>query len=286
MSRSPSQILFSVVLLLLTATGGWGMYANFIPTAAWQHSAKWLSLALAIPITLAIWWAYGSGHWQFRRAKSLYRKALTLLALPLAFGCLLWLSVGYGLPAIITHWAGKPYYASYRLHKYQPEHPASGQLITRSLKGLLDDQTDCHYRLSGPALERAMPHYLCTTASNYRLLKPNDIEDVFGQQSLLGVNIDHYHRHHPLALRRSDPVYPQAAAAEHIAGYVMLQFDIDTHGKPQHIQVTQSHPAQLFNAAAITAVKKWRYKPLVVAGKAQPQQQKLMLRFSPYQPPA
>jgi TonB family protein len=60
---------------------------------------------------------------------------------------------------------------------------------------------------------------------------------------------------------RVAPRVPNKAAMNKIPGYVRMEFDISEHGKPVHINVVESFPNDLFNTVAISALKKWRYKP-------------------------
>lgn len=52
------------------------------------------------------------------------------------------------------------------------------------------------------------------------------------------------------------------------AGYVRLQFDINTKGNPENIVVVKSEPEGFFEDAAVKALSKWKYKPKVVNGRA------------------
>ena len=69
-------------------------------------------------------------------------------------------------------------------------------------------------------------------------------------------------------LRAIPPDYPPAAMAQRIAGSVTLEYSVDTHGEPRDIHVVEATPPGMFDQAAINAVKRWRYAPMVVDGKA------------------
>jgi TonB family protein len=63
---------------------------------------------------------------------------------------------------------------------------------------------------------------------------------------------------------RVEPTYPSQAQSEHIQGDVRLQVRVAADGTVQDANLV-SGPPQLF-AAAIAAVKQWRYRPMVSSG--------------------
>ena len=64
------------------------------------------------------------------------------------------------------------------------------------------------------------------------------------------------------------PAYPPLATAARVQGNVVLQVEISIQGVVQNITVLSGHP--LLNEAAIQAVRKWTYKPLIVNGQSVP----------------
>lgn len=66
------------------------------------------------------------------------------------------------------------------------------------------------------------------------------------------------------------PQYPRRALARGVEGYVDIQFDVTAYGATENIRVTAAEPAGVFDRAAIKAVGKWKYKPSIVDGVAQP----------------
>lgn len=56
-----------------------------------------------------------------------------------------------------------------------------------------------------------------------------------------------------------------------IEGHVDLAFDVATSGKVVNIRIVDSQPKNIFNRAAVTALKKWKYNPQMVDGVAQVQ---------------
>lgn len=67
---------------------------------------------------------------------------------------------------------------------------------------------------------------------------------------------------------RMEPKYPVDAARNGIQGWVELSFSIDALGQVQDVKVTNSEPRRVFDQAAMQALKRWKYRPKVVEGKA------------------
>ena len=65
------------------------------------------------------------------------------------------------------------------------------------------------------------------------------------------------------------PQYPREAAMKGIEGYVRLTVDIQMDGSVSNARVLSSNPRRIFDRAAITAARKYRYKPPVIDGKPQ-----------------
>jgi TonB family protein len=68
--------------------------------------------------------------------------------------------------------------------------------------------------------------------------------------------------------RSAAPEYPQSALAHQIAGSVLLTYTVDSGGVPRDVHVIESTPPGVFDASAVTAVRRWRYAPVVVNGTA------------------
>jgi len=69
-------------------------------------------------------------------------------------------------------------------------------------------------------------------------------------------------------VRVDTPDYPANAMAQHLSGSVTLEYTVNTRGEPHDIHVVEATPPGIFDQAAITAVKHWRYAPMVVDGNA------------------
>ena len=64
-----------------------------------------------------------------------------------------------------------------------------------------------------------------------------------------------------------DPIYPDDARAHGLSGLVILEIIIDENGSVVDPRVLRSDN-YIFNASAVSAVQKWRYKPAIKDGRA------------------
>ena len=81
------------------------------------------------------------------------------------------------------------------------------------------------------------------------------------------------------AVKTVPPEYPQSALAKGVSGSVLLSFTVDSKGDTRDVQVLQSTPAGVFDRAAISAVRRWRYNPVVVNGNAVEVPTRTLVRF-------
>jgi TonB family protein len=84
-------------------------------------------------------------------------------------------------------------------------------------------------------------------------------------------------------IRRVNPDYPSAAKKEGIEGSVDLQVTVSQQGVVRDATVVSSTPPDVFDKAALTAVRKWKYDPRFVDGLASEAQLKVHLDFKPGQ---
>lgn len=62
------------------------------------------------------------------------------------------------------------------------------------------------------------------------------------------------------------PLYPEAARAQGIEGWVRLRYDIASDGRVENLRVLESSPPGVFDAAAMAAVAQWRYRAPIIDG--------------------
>jgi periplasmic protein TonB len=68
-----------------------------------------------------------------------------------------------------------------------------------------------------------------------------------------------------MLIRRVQPIYPAPARNARIQGKVLLQAMISKEGKIEHLQLVSGPP--LLVAAAMEAVRQWRYRPYILNGE-------------------
>lgn len=71
-----------------------------------------------------------------------------------------------------------------------------------------------------------------------------------------------------MPLYRVEPVYPAKALKRGVEGFVTLSFAIDEMGRATNIKVVEAKPLRMFEREAIQALKKWKYQPQIIDGKA------------------
>ena len=71
-----------------------------------------------------------------------------------------------------------------------------------------------------------------------------------------------------MPLYRVEPRYPVRAKKQGAEGYVLISFTINPQGRPIDIKIIEAKPRRLFEKEAIRALRKWKYQPKVVDGKA------------------
>jgi TonB family protein len=74
-------------------------------------------------------------------------------------------------------------------------------------------------------------------------------------------------------------VYPEGPRRRGVTGWVDLQFTVTVTGTVEDVTVVGAEPADVFDAAAVTAVRGWRFAPVVRSGNAVPQRAATRLRF-------
>ncbi|SEK38244.1 outer membrane transport energization protein TonB [Colwellia chukchiensis] len=71
---------------------------------------------------------------------------------------------------------------------------------------------------------------------------------------------------------RIEPKYPIQAARDGKEGWVRLSFTINEIGGVEDVDVIEAQPKRIFDKEAKRALRKWKYKPKVVDGKAMRQE--------------
>jgi len=66
---------------------------------------------------------------------------------------------------------------------------------------------------------------------------------------------------------REEPRYPESALRRGIEGRVLVSFTITENGLVENARVIAAEPKNIFDAAALKAVRRWRYDPKIVDGE-------------------
>jgi TonB family protein len=80
-------------------------------------------------------------------------------------------------------------------------------------------------------------------------------------------------------VREVPPVYPRDAERQNISGWVDVEFTIAPDGSTQELVVRNAEPQRMFDQAAIDAVKRWRFEPVLREGTAVSQRAAVRIRF-------
>ncbi|NOR56174.1 MAG: TonB family protein [Sulfurovum sp.] len=83
----------------------------------------------------------------------------------------------------------------------------------------------------------------------------------------------------PRVLSRSPMQYPAQALKKHIKGYVVVNLLIDTDGSIEAAKVLQSSPPGVFDAAALSGIRSWRFAPGKYKGRSVKVWAKQKVRF-------
>lgn len=62
------------------------------------------------------------------------------------------------------------------------------------------------------------------------------------------------------------PEFPSKALSQRVSGSVTVEYTVDVSGDPRDVRVIEATPPGVFDHAAISAVKKWHYDPVVANG--------------------
>lgn len=83
------------------------------------------------------------------------------------------------------------------------------------------------------------------------------------------------------AVRRVAPEYPQTALDNMIAGWVEMEFTVAKDGTVRDVKVVESEPRRTFDAAAVAAMRRYRYEPVIRNGEPVEVRARLRMRFTP-----
>jgi len=82
-----------------------------------------------------------------------------------------------------------------------------------------------------------------------------------------------------IPLVRIPPRYPMRAANRRIEGWVKIEFTITEQGTVKDAVVVEAQPSNIFNKAALHAIRRWKFKAKIIAGEAFEQRAVQVLQF-------
>lgn len=80
--------------------------------------------------------------------------------------------------------------------------------------------------------------------------------------------------------RMINPVYPETARKRGIEGWVELAFTVMPNGTVDDVEVRNASPAEVFDDAAVRAIRQWRFEPVERNGQKISQRAMVRLRFT------
>jgi protein TonB len=83
-----------------------------------------------------------------------------------------------------------------------------------------------------------------------------------------------------MPMQRISPQYPSDARRAGISGWVQLEILVNADGSVRSAKVTDAKPRGLFEAAAVTAVLRWKFKPKIQDGKPVEQRGSQKIEFN------
>ncbi len=83
----------------------------------------------------------------------------------------------------------------------------------------------------------------------------------------------------PRVVSRPPLEYPAAAAKDGIKGYVIINLLIAKDGSVELAKILESSPSEIFDTAALNAVRAWRFNPAMYKGKPVKMWAKQKIRF-------
>ena len=75
------------------------------------------------------------------------------------------------------------------------------------------------------------------------------------------------------------PKYPRSAQRKNVTGAVEVSFTVSTNGTVTEISILRAEPEDTFNQAAMNAVAKWRFQPVIENGVAVEKRSAVRLAF-------
>jgi protein TonB len=85
----------------------------------------------------------------------------------------------------------------------------------------------------------------------------------------------------PQILARVAPEYPAVARQRKVEGWVELEFIVGVDGRARDVRVIDSKPGHMFDAAALRAISRWKFKPAERDGQPEAARSRTKITFRP-----
>lgn len=80
------------------------------------------------------------------------------------------------------------------------------------------------------------------------------------------------------AVQEVAPIYPKTALERKLTGWVVVQYEINTEGRAENIEVVSSEPARVFNRSATRAIRETKFE-VSAAGSSSNQVKKFVFEI-------
>ncbi|MCF7855261.1 MAG: energy transducer TonB [Candidatus Pacebacteria bacterium] len=84
----------------------------------------------------------------------------------------------------------------------------------------------------------------------------------------------------PIPVLQRQPHYPFSARHRGIEGHVDVRFVVGVDGRVRDVRVVEGAPPEVFNEAALAAVRDWRFKPARVNDRNVAASMQVRIRFA------
>lgn len=74
------------------------------------------------------------------------------------------------------------------------------------------------------------------------------------------------------------PTWPESAAG--VEGWVLLRFTVLPNGTVTDVEIEESHPAGIFDASAMEALRQWKFEPVERDGKKIAQRAEIRMKYA------
>lgn len=145
--------------------------------------------------------------------------------------------------------------------KPKPQQPASAPALVVPRAETVAEPAPAPPVAIAPPNTAGMASLLAGPVAAPKLGRPNVSQGVTGGKQLV----------------HDQPIYPSGARAMHLSGTVVIKIHVGKNGMVTRAEVVRGHP--LLNAAALEAVKRWKYQPFMLNGEAIENDVDVQVRF-------